>query len=173
MKYLLSEKCAQWLRKQMAKDRSYHPAAAAPSRLVRRDTSGGVGGTASFHFKYSHSTATSGGQTTHEVTIGEGAVQIGGYTYFASGGAVANMGDGTKYVCAVVAISSGAVTFAAYASTSALNTAQSDMAKYIFPLYKVVDYAVVLDYRPMPNAGCWEIAESVSNGGTSGGGGSE
>ena len=121
-----------------------------------------------FHFKYSSEYDPEEDETT--VTIGEGAVQIGGYTYFAAEDEVLNMDDGTQYVCAVVALGTGAVTFAAYASTSALNTAQSDMTKYIFPLYKVVDYKVELDYRPMPNAGCWEIAESVSNGGTSGSG---
>lgn len=119
-----------------------------------------------FHFGYTKT--TSSGETT--VTIGEGVVNIGGYAYFSAGGTVANMGSGTQYVCAVVTLASGSVTFAAYSSTSALNTAQSDMSKYIFPLYKVVDYNVEIDYRPMPNAGCWEIAESVSNGGTSGSG---
>ena len=174
MNYVLSEKSAAWLRRQMAKDRGYKPATAAPSRLVRRDSTGGTRNPA-FHFKYTHTVEAAeeaGGDPTHTVTIGEGAVQIGGYTYFAAEGDVEDMDDGTQYVCAVVELGTGAVTFAAYASTSALNTAQSDMTKYIFPLYKVVDYAVALDYRPMPNAGCWEIAESVSNGGSSSGGSS-
>lgn len=124
-----------------------------------------------FHFGYTKT--ASNGTTT--VTIAEGVVNIGGYSYFAAGGVVAGMGNGTQYVCAVVALSSGSVSFAAYASPAALNMAQSDMTRYIFPLYKVVDYDVEVDYRPMPNAGCWEIAESVSNGGSSSGasGGSE
>lgn len=124
---------------------------------------------AKFHFKYTHTVETEEGETepTHTVSIGEGVVQIGGYTYFAQGGTVSNMDGGTRYVCAVVSLPGGSVTFNAYASTTALNSAQSDMSKYIFPLYKVVDYAVEVDYRPMPNAGCWEIAESVSNGGSS------
>ena len=50
----------------------------------------------------------------------------------------------------------------AYQSTSALNAAQLDVTKYIFPIYKVTDYAVVLDYRPMPNAGVWEDETLVS-----------
>lgn len=122
---------------------------------------------AKFHFKFK--AEYDSGDEEWSYSIGEGAVQIGGYTYFAAEGEVA-LDAGTQYVCAVVTLGTGAVTFAAYASTAALNTAQSDMTKYIFPLYKVVDYKVELDYRPMPNAGCWEIAESVSNGGTSGGG---
>ena len=168
MNYVLSEKSAAWLRRQMAKDRGYKPATAAPSRLVRREAAGGTGNPA-FHFKYTHSVEAAeeaGGDPTHTVTIGEGAVQIGGYTYFAQGGTVSNMDDGTRYVCAVVSLPGGSVTFNAYASTTDLNSAQSDMSKHIFPLYKVVDYAVKVDYRPMPNAGCWEIAESVSNGGS-------
>ncbi len=172
MNYVLSEKAAKWLRRQMAKDRGYKPATAAPSRLIRRDASGG-GGNPAFHFKYSHSEEppeVEGGDSTHTVSIGEGVVQIGGYTYFSQGGTVSNMDGGTRYVCAVVSLPGGSVTFYAYASTSALNSAQSDMSKYIFPLYKVIDYAVKIDYRPMPNAGCWEIAESVSNGGTGGSG---
>ena len=110
-----------------------------------------------FHFAYI-ATIASGGTS---VAIGEGVVNIGGYSYFAAGGTVSNMGSGTRYICAVVALGSGAVTFAAYSSTSDINTAQSDMSKYVFPLYKVIDYVVTVDYRPMPNAGCWEIAESI------------
>ena len=116
-----------------------------------------------FHFGYTKT--TSSGTTT--VSIGEGVVNIGGYTYFAAGGTVSGMGSGTQYVCAVVTLASGAVSFAAYSTTSALNAAQGDLTKYIFPLYKVVDYEISVDYRPMPNAGSWEIAESVSNGGGS------
>ena len=166
MNYVLTERSMQWLREQMARTRGYTPATQTPSRQVRRDTSSATG-TPHYHFRYNHSASTSGGQTTHTVAIGEGAVQIGGYTYFSPGGSVANMGSGTQYVCVVVTLASGAISFAAYASTSALNTAQSDLSKYIFPLYKVVDYSVMLDFRPMPNAGCWEIAESVANGGSS------
>lgn len=120
-----------------------------------------------FHFAYSKTVENN----TTTVTIGEGVVNIGGYSYFSGGGTVSNMGGGTKYICAVVALGAGTVTFAAYASTSAINSAQSDMSKYIFPLYKTVDYVIVLDFRPMPNAGCWEIAESVGSGssGSSGG----
>ena len=36
------------------------------------------------------------------------------------------------------------------------------MTKYIFPIYKLVNGEVAVDYRPMPNAGCWEVAESYS-----------
>ena len=124
-------------------------------------------GAPTFHFRFSTSTTTTNGETSTSASIGEGAVQIGGYTYFSGGGTISGMDGGTKYVCAVVSLPGGSVTFNAYASTTALNSAQSDMSKYIFPLYKVVDYAVEVDYRPMPNAGCWEIAESVSNGGSS------
>ncbi len=165
MKYVLSERAARWVERKMAEDRSYKPATGAPSRLVRRDMAGGTKGEPAYHFKYSHTQSTSGGQTTHTVTIGEGAVQIGGYTYFSAGGTATTVTSGTCYLCAVVALASGTVTFKGYATTAALNTAQADMTKYIFPLYKLVDYAVDVDYRPMPNAGCWEIAESVSNGG--------
>ena len=113
-----------------------------------------------FHFAYTVNDASN----PPVVHIGDGAVQIGGYTYFAGGGNVSNMGSGTRYICAVVALGSGTVTFKAYSSTTALRTEQSDMTKYIFPLYKVDDYEVELDYRSLPNAGCWEIAESVGSG---------
>lgn len=119
---------------------------------------------ARFHFAYNKDDDGNGGTT---VTIGDGAVQIGGYTYFAEHGGVADMGDGTQYVCVVVTLATGSVSFRAFGSTTALNAAQADMSKYIFPLYKVVDYAIAMDYRPMPNAGSWEIAESVGNGGSS------
>lgn len=172
MNYVLTESTARWLREQMARSRGYSAAAQTPSRQIKRDFGGAPAAQPKFHFRYTHTVETEEGEIepTHTVTIGEGAVQIGGYTYFSAGGSVANMGSGTVYVCAVVTLGSGGVMFAAYASAAALNTAQSDMTKYIFPLYKVVDYKVELDYRPMPNAGCWEIAESVSNGGTSGSG---
>ena len=122
---------------------------------------------ARFHFAYSKQTAN--GSTT--ASIGEGVVQIGGYSYFSGGGTISGMGGGTRYVCAVVTISSGGVSFVAYQTTGAINTAQGDLTKYIFPLYKTVDYIVAVDYRPMPNAGVWEIAESVGSG-SSGSGGS-
>ena len=164
MNYVLSQKAARWLEAQMAKSASYQPATAAPSRLVRRDMAGGGGGSPAFHFKYSHTATTSGGQTTHTVTIGEGAVQLGGFTIFASQGTVASgLTSGTCYVCASVALSTGTVSFVGYSSTSAIQSAQLDMTKYIFPLYKLNDYAVVLDYRPMPNAGVWEDETLVSS----------
>lgn len=119
---------------------------------------------ARFHFSYNKEDDGNGGTT---VTIGDGAVQIGGYTYFVEHDEVDNMSGGTQYICVVVNLAGGSATFRAYASTAALNQAQGDMSKYIFPLYKVVDYAITMDYRPMPNAGSWEIAESVSNGGSS------
>lgn len=121
-----------------------------------------------FHFAYTKTTENN----TTTVAIGEGVVNIGGYSYFSGGGTVSGMGVGTKYICAVVAISSGSVSFVAYASTSAINTAQGDLTKYIFPLYKTVDWVVTVDYRPMPNAGCWEIAESVGSSGSGSSGGS-
>ena len=167
MNYVLTESTMQWLREQMARSRGYTPAAQTPSRQVKRDTSMPTG-QPHYHLRFISTTQTSNGQTTTTYSIGEGAVQIGGYTYFTAGGTITGMGSGTRYVCAVVTLASGTVAFAAYASTSALQTAQSDLTKYIFPLYKVVDYSVALDYRPMPNAGCWEIAESVSNGGGGG-----
>ena len=120
-------------------------------------------GAIKFLFAYSYEYDADEDETT--VTIGEGAVQVGGYTYFSQGGTATTVTSGTCYLCAVVALGSGTVSFKGYATPAALNTAQSDMTKYIFPLYKLLDYNVVLDYRPMPNAGCWEIAESVSNGG--------
>ena len=165
MKYVLGESAARFLREQMVKDRSYKPAQPLPSREVRRDFAGVASAPAAkFHFKYTHEESSSGGQTTHTVTIGEGAVQIGGFTIFASQGTVASgLTSGTCYICAQVVLSTGAVSFVGYASTSAIQSAQLDMTKYIFPLYKLNDYAVVLDYRPMPNAGVWEDETLVSS----------
>lgn len=162
MNYVLSERAAKWIEAQMAKSRGYRPAEAAPSRLVRRGAAGGGTGGPPFHFKYTHTATTEGGQTTHTVTIGEGAVQLGGFTHFVASGAVSGMASGTVWVCVQIALSSGTGSFVAYSSTAALNTAQLDVTKYIFPIYKVTDYAVVLDYRPMPNAGVWEDETLVS-----------
>ena len=161
MKYVLGEGAARFLREQMAKDRSYKPAQPLPSREVRRDFAGG-GGSPPFHFKYRHSSATSGGTTTHTVTIGEGAVQLGGFTHFIDGGSMSGLTNGTNWICVQIALSNGTGSFVAYQSTAALNAAQLDVTKYIFPIYKVTDYAVVLDYRPMPNAGVWEDETLVS-----------
>ena len=72
-----------------------------------------------------------------------------------------------QYVCAEVSLadgSAGSVVFKGYNSISALATAQRDLSKYIFPLYKTQNYAVEVDYRPMPNAGCWEVAENLNGG---------
>lgn len=161
MNYVLSERAARWLEREMAKSASYNASAQSPSRLVRRDFAGG-GGSPPFHFRYQHSSATSGGTTTHTVTIGEGAVQLGGFTHFVSSGSVSGMASGTVWICVQIALSSGTGSFVAYQSTAALNAAQLDVTKYIFPIYKVTDYAVVLDYRPMPNAGVWEDETLVS-----------
>lgn len=57
-----------------------------------------------------------------------------------------------------------AIDFVQYPTTQALNNAQGDLTKYIFPIYKVVDGEIAVDYRPMPNAGCWEVAESQNGG---------
>lgn len=170
-KYVLGESAARFLREQMANARGYQPAQPLPSRQLKRDVSMSTGGP-NYHLRYIVSTQTNNGTTTTTYSIGEGAVQIGGYTYFTAGGSIANIGSGVQYVCAVVDLSTGTVAFAAYASTALLNVAQSDMSKYIFPLYRLVDYVVELDYRPMPNAGCWEVAESVGGSGSSGSGSS-
>lgn len=115
-------------------------------------STGGGGGGSRFHFAYSAETGE--GSTT--VTIGEGAVQLGGFTHFIASGNVNYMGSGTQWICVVVDLSDGSGRFVAYSNVSALNAAQLDVSKYVFPIYKVVDYEVVLDYRPLPNAGVWE-----------------
>jgi hypothetical protein len=121
---------------------------------------------AHFHFKLKAEYDSENEEATY--SIGEGAVQIGGYTYFSSGGEIGDVSSGTMYVCVVVSLSVGGVSFAVYSDMAALNSAQGDHSKYIFPIYKLVDGKIAVDYRPMPNAGCWEIAESVSsNGGVS------
>lgn len=102
-----------------------------------------------------------------QASIGEGAVQIGGYTYFSNGGTVAGAGAGTWWICVQCQLGPQVqVGFAKYASTSDLNYAQGDLTKYIFPLYKVSGGQVLVDYRPMPNAGCWEVSEYASQGGS-------
>lgn len=171
-KYVLGENAARFLREQMANARGYQPAQPLPSRQLKRDMSTTSTGGPNFHLRFIVETETDNGTTTTTYSIGEGAVQIGGYTYFTAGGEIANLGSGTQYVCAVVALGAGTVTFAAYASTALLNVAQSDMSKYIFPLYRLNNYSVEMDYRPMPNAGCWEIAESEGGSGSSGSGSS-
>ena len=183
MKYVLDENAARFLRELMAKERGYKPAQPLRPREVKRDFAGGGGSGPPFHFRYSHVVETAEGesQPTHTVTIGEGAVQLGGFTVFAAGGTVSGMGDGTKWICVRVALTSGSgssgsgssgstpagtTTFVAFSSTSDINSAQLDVTKYIFPIYKVTDYAVVLDYRPMPNAGVWEDETIVDLGGS-------
>lgn len=157
MKYVLGENAARFLREQMAKERAYRPAQPLPSREVRRDFAGGSGAPP-FHFKYAHSVHTEEGETepTHTVTIGEGAVQLGGFTHFIAAGNVSGMDEGTMWICVQVGLTDASGAFVAFDSVAALNSAQLDVTKYIFPIYKVTDYTVVLDYRPMPNAGVWE-----------------
>lgn len=182
-KYVLGENAARFLRDQMANARGYTPAQPLRPREVKRDFAGGGGSGPPFHFRYSHSVETEEGETqpTHTVTIGEGAVQLGGFTVFSAGGTVSGMGAGTKWICVQVALTSGSgssgsgasgstpagtTTFVAFSSTADINSAQLDVTKYIFPIYKVTDYAVVLDYRPMPNAGVWEDETIVDLGGS-------
>lgn len=54
------------------------------------------------------------------------------------------------------------IGFEKYATTQSINYEQGDLTKYIFPLYKVSDGEVLVDYRPMPNAGCWEMSENYN-----------
>lgn len=123
--------------------------------------------TTKFHFAWSTSLSGSGQNRITTAHIGEGVVQIGGYSYFSGGGDVQNLLSTQQYVCAEVSLadgSAGSIAFKGYNSISALVTAQRDLSKYIFPLYKTQNYAVEVDYRPMPNAGCWEVAENLSGG---------
>lgn len=114
-----------------------------------------------FHFDWS-STLSGEGEPTKVGHISEGVVQIGGYSYFSGGGDVPGVLSGTYYVCAKCNLGGSlTISFEKYADLSALNSAQGDLSKYIFPLYKITDGEVVVDYRPLPNAGCWEIAESI------------
>lgn len=114
-----------------------------------------------FHFKWG--TELSG--ETKYGKVGEGVVQIGGYSCFSGGGRVDNCTSADNWVCVNVdLVSQPSLSFVAYDSISALNYAQGDHSKYVFPLYKVRNWAVVVDYRPMPNAGCWEVAENLGGG---------
>lgn len=127
---------------------------------------GGGGGQPGSKFHFAFITELVDEQAVRK--IGEGAVQIGGYTYFVAEQQLAqDISSGTWYVCVRVELASGTAGFVAYNSTSALRSAQANMAYYIFPIYRTANGAVDLDYRPLPNAGSWEIAESVSNGGSS------
>lgn len=123
--------------------------------------------TTKFHFAWSTSLSGSGQNIVTVAHIGEGVVQIGGYSYFSGGGDVQDLLSTQQYVCAEVSLadgSAGSIAFKGYNSISALVTAQRDLSKYIFPLYKTQNYKVVVDYRPMPNAGCWEVAENLNGG---------
>lgn len=118
--------------------------------------------TTKFHFAWSTYLSGSSQNQVTVAHIGEGAIQIGGYSYFSDGGDVQDVLSGTYYVCAKCNLgTSVTIEFEKYNDLSALNAAQGDLTKYIFPLYKINDGEVVVDYRPMPNAGCWEIAESI------------
>lgn len=120
------------------------------------------GGKSKFHFEW---TPGLSGETPVGM-VGEGAVQIGGYTYFSEGGLVQGIDQehvsADWWVCTRVGLTDPVgIDFIAYDSLSALNAAQGDHSKYIFPLYKVNDLKVQVDYRPLPNAGCWELAEGA------------
>jgi hypothetical protein len=159
--YVLTEQTMQWLRAQMARSGAYTPAAQTPSRQVKRDVA--PSGSPKFQFAYKH--AFDPENDEHTVTIGEGAVQIGGVTYLFAGGEVEDVGEGTQYICLHVDVENGSAIeyYEAYASIEEINEAQEDGAyesEYgesgfqtrIFPLYRIEDYAVKLDMRPLLTA---------------------
>ena len=116
-----------------------------------------------FHFRWSTTLSGEEETATKIGHISEGVVQIGGYSYFSNGGDVPDVLSGTYLICVKCNLGSGvnSMEFVKYSDLSSLNSAQGDLSKYIFPLYKINDGEVIVDYRPMPNAGCWEIAESI------------
>lgn len=116
----------------------------------------GVGATGQFHFgiKIEHEDESS----MAEITIGDGAVQIGGYTYFTDSERSTEInGDGEHIIAMKVGLGDRSFEIVDVPDMDSLNNMQDDMNFYIFPLYKIEDFKVVRDYRPMPNAGCWEI----------------
>lgn len=121
---------------------------------------------AKFHF------ALSSSPDGRYIYVGDGAVQIGGYTSFVSGSRVVDMPaspeNRTGIVCVEVDLAFGDLpgTFRLYTDEEAVNAAQDDSGMFVSPLYKFDRGAVVLDYRPLPSLGSWEIApvESQSEG---------
>ncbi len=155
MNYVLSEKSANWLKSQMEASRRYN-GKANPTRLVRRDDSMPINKT-KFHFKLARNE-----DYPEKWDIGEGVVQIGGFTYWFDGAsALETATSGKALICIKVTLTAGTSQAIAYGSgyVSQLLSDQADMRYYIFPLYLLEDNALILDYRPMPNAGCWEPAE--------------
>ena len=89
-------------------------------------------------------------------TIGAGAVQIGGYTYFVGEQQITGLYE-DFYLCAVVNLPNGSVSMEQMESEEQIRQEQDDMDRFIVPLYKVSDGSVEIDYRPMPFAGTWEV----------------
>jgi len=95
------------------------------------------------------------------LTVGRGVVNVGGFTYQHAQSTQINIpSTGLAVVCAKVNIEIGAsdrtVEIEYYDSYETLTANQADYLYYIFPLYEFNGGVMTIDYRPMPNAGCWE-----------------
>lgn len=152
---MLSERAAEKLKKLLRDVGAVVPAKTSHVRKVRPDVP--PGSSPSFHFALriaEDESSQSGGLTA---TVGEGAVQVGGYTYFHEEESISLSSDASGYLCVKTDLTSGAVSCQLYESAEALKTAQDDMAHYVFPIYRIDDGRKSMDYRPLPNAGCWEV----------------
>lgn len=154
MTYMLSEGAARKLRDLLRDPSALVPTNIGQTRKVRPDAGGGGrGGGGKFHFDIQVGQKDKDGKTP--VTVGEGLVQIGGYTYAAPEQTV-HAEDGEAILCVRVALPGGSCSCEWFASLDELNQAQDDMGYYIFPLAKFSEGRKVLDCRPLPQAGIWE-----------------
>ena len=103
-----------------------------------------------FHFKPMRT-------ASGKLSTGDGAVQIGGYNVFVSenqtGVPVAGLNG---IVCARVDLGRMEGTTVVYEDEDEVVYEQGDMGAFVAPLYKFVDGAMAVDYRPMPSLGAWE-----------------
>ena len=86
----------------------------------------------------------------------EGIVQVGGISYYVGEHELECDETSAYYVCVKVNLKNNTTEIYAEPSFGNINEAQKDMSYYIFPIYRILEGKVEVDYRPMPNAGCWE-----------------
>ena len=147
MQYMLSESAARKLRTLLRDPSAAIPTQIGQTRKVRPDSAGGVVAGTRFHFDLEIKDG--------EATVGEGFVQVGGYSYASSEQSV-ELPEGDALLCLRVDLDGGSVTAEFFTDVGELNAAQDDMRYYIFPIYKISNGAKAVDYRPLPQAGCWE-----------------
>lgn len=155
MNYMLTERAANALRKLLRDANAVVPAPHQSPRKTRPDFASMAKSSDGSKFLFRIKFGVDEVSEEKKVTISEGAVQIGGYTYFVEEQQLVGLYE-SFYLCLFVDLSSSEATIEQIEDEDAMKAAQDDMGKFVIPLYKIVDGEVAVDYRPMPFLGIWE-----------------